>query len=116
MHLITKKNELKGVKVKNKNINGKKDNEEEKNNNNINDIPYTQAVREDKRNIFQIFISVIIKKIELINLFMGDEKFKEILICEYITSLLITFFFNTLLYSDEIVSHKYHNNGKLDFF
>ena len=29
--------------------------------------------------------------------------------------MLIEFFFNTLLYSDEVVSHKYHNNGKLDF-
>ena len=38
-----------------------------------------------------------------------------ILLEEYILSLLINFFFNTLLYSDEVVSKKYHNNGKLDF-
>jgi hypothetical protein len=30
-------------------------------------------------------------------------------------SLLLDFFFNTLLYSDEIVSHKYHNDGNLGF-
>ena len=46
---------------------------------------------------------------------MADEKVKEIIICEFILSLLIGFFFNALLYSDEIVSHKYHNNGNLDF-
>ena len=37
------------------------------------------------------------------------------LLVEYILSLLINFFLNALLYSDDIVSHKYHNNGKLDF-
>ena len=36
------------------------------------------------------------------------------LVSEYILSLIINFFFNTLLYSDEVVSNKYHNNGKLD--
>ena len=29
--------------------------------------------------------------------------------------MLIDFFLNTLLYSDDVISHKYHNNGKLDF-
>ena len=38
-----------------------------------------------------------------------------IIICQYILSLLIDFFLNTLLYSDDVISHKYHNNGKLDF-
>ena len=38
------------------------------------------------------------------------------LIEEFILSLLINFFFNALLYSDEVISNKYHNNGELDFF
>ena len=33
---------------------------------------------------------------------------------EYILSLLINFFFNALLYTDDVVSNKYHNNGELD--
>ena len=78
-------------------------------------MPFTQAMREDKRNILQIFKSILYAKIELINIFIGEEKIKEILISEFILSLLISFFFNALLYSDEIVSHKYHNNGNLDF-
>ena len=78
-------------------------------------MPYSQAVRKDKRNIFQIFLSVTFIKVDLINLFIGDEKFKEILICEYITSLCNNLFFNTLLYSDEIVTRKYHNDGELGF-
>jgi len=32
-----------------------------------------------------------------------------------ISSLLLDFLFNTLFYSDEIVSRKYHNDGNLDF-
>ena len=80
----------------------------------INELPYAIAIIKDKRNIFQMFYSIIIKKLEIINLLMGNEKFKIILANEYILSLLINFFFNTLLYSDEVISNKYHNNGELD--
>ena len=80
----------------------------------FNELPYTQAIILDKRNIFQIFISLIIKKLELIDIFYGNGKIKLIMISEYILSLLINFFFNSLLYTDEVVSNKYHNNGELD--
>jgi hypothetical protein len=82
----------------------------------INELTYNQAIIYDKRNIFQIFGSLIIVKLELINIFCGNEKFKIILICEYILSLLLNFFFNTLLYSDDVISDNYHNNGELDYF
>ena len=100
-----------------KNDKNKEDNNKEDKNKDIdpNEMPFTQAMREDKRNILQIFKSILCTKIELINIFIGEEKIKEILISEFILSLLISFFFNALLYSDEIVSHKYHNNGNLDF-
>ena len=39
-----------------------------------------------------------------------------ILLREFILSLLINFYFNTFLYSDDVVSNKCHNNGRLDFF
>ena len=81
----------------------------------INELPFTQAIIHDKRNIFQIFKSIFISKLELIQLFIEDGNLKIIKLSEYILSLLINFFFNTLLYSDEVVSNKYHNNGKLDF-
>ena len=77
--------------------------------------PYTKALREDKRNFFQIFKFFFFKKIDLLNLIFSKDIFKDLLICQYIISLILDFFFNTLLYSDDIVSHKYHNNGKLDF-
>ena len=95
-------------------LNNKKNNISEENLDSYNLSPYTKVLREDKRNILQIIKSFIFKKIELINLYNSDGTFKEIKICQYILSLLIDFFFNAL-YSDEVISNKYHNNGKLDF-
>ena len=82
---------------------------------NINELPYSKAIRVDKRNIFQIFYSFIIEKLELISILCSKNHLKLILYLEYILALLINFFFNSLLYSDDVVSNKYHNNGKLDF-
>jgi hypothetical protein len=82
---------------------------------NYNKLPYSKALREDKRNIFQLTFSIIIEKIDLFQLFICENYFQSLLVCQYILSLLLDFFFNTLLYSDEIVSHKYHNNGNLGF-
>ena len=79
-------------------------------------LPYKKAKRLDKRNIFLIFKSVLFDKLELVNLIISHKRIKVICICEYILSLLFDFFFNTLLYSDDVVSSKYHNNGKLDSF
>ena len=83
-------------------------------NNDMNELPYIRAKKIDKRNIFQIFYSIIIQKISLIDLFCGKYKVRIIVVSEYILYFLFNFFFNTLLYSDEVVSHKYHNNGHLD--
>ena len=96
-------------------LNIKKNNISEENLDCYNLSPYTKVLREDKRNILQIIKSFTFKKIELINIYTSDGSFKEIEICQYILSLLIDFFFNALLYSDEVISNKYHNNGKLDF-
>ena len=103
------------INIKKVNINTDRD-DKTLENKEINELTYKQALIYDKRNIFQIFGSLIIVKLEFINLFFGKEKFKLILVCEYILSLLLNFFFNTLLYSDDIISDNYHNNGELDFF
>ena len=97
---------FKNIKIKEK-IEGKKED--------FNELPFMLAKKKDKRNIFEIFASIIAKKITLIKLFFGDEKIKILLLNENILSLLVNFFFNALLYSDEVVSHKYHNDGTLDF-
>ena len=83
-------------------------------NEDINELPFSLALIKDKRNAFQIFLSVIIKKLDLINIIVGEEKVKMILIFQFILSLILDFFFNTLLFSDDVISNKYHSNGKLD--
>ena len=120
-NLIENKNKKKHKKNKNKKASKK--NKKIKNKNNVeidknkeyNKLPYTQALREDNRNFFEIYISFLFDRIDIINLFSCKGHFKLIEICQYLLLLLLDFFFNALFYSDEIVSHKYHNNGKLDF-
>ena len=84
-------------------------------NDKLNEMPFTLALKVDKRNVFQIYFSFIFHKLEFINLFCGNESLKILLVYEYLFNLLINFFFNALLYTDEVVSNKYHNNGQLDF-
>ena len=88
-------------------INGSKNILEKKED--LNELPFSQAIYKDKRNFFQIFMSVIIKKLELVNLILGEDKIKIVLVYQYILSLIVDLFFNTFLYSDEIVSNKYNN-------
>jgi len=87
----------------------------EKNYEIYNNLPYTKAIVKDNRSALQLFESILLQKLELVHLIMTKTKIKDILICEYILSLLIDFFFNTFFYSDDVISHKYHNDGKLKF-
>ena len=88
----------------------------EEDNENIDELPFSKAIHIDKRNIFIMFYSFLIQKLEIIDIIFSDSKIKIILFKEYILTLLINFFFNALLYSDDVISNKYHNNGELDFF
>ena len=72
------------------------------------------ALKIDKRNIFYFFGIKIIEKIEIIDIFV-NKKIKSILLSKFILLLLIELTMNALLYSDSIVSHKRHNDGRLDF-
>ena len=81
---------------------------------NINELPFSRAIHVDNRNIFHIFYSFLIEKFDLISIICNNYKLKVILFAEYILALLINFFFNSLLYTDDVVSNKYHNNGELD--
>ena len=96
--LQTKKNQISSPSIKKllPDLEEGKTKEEEPKKNELNDLPYTTAIKLDQRNILQIFYSFIIQKLDLINLFCGNNKIKVMLICEYILSLLINFFFNTI--------------------
>ena len=80
------------------------------------ELPFTLAVIKDKRDILKIIGSLCLKKISLINLFYGEAKIKILLLNELLLSLILDLFFNALLFSDEAISNKFHNDGKLDFF
>ena len=82
-----------------------------------NDLPYTKALRIDKRNFFVVFFLVFFNKIDIVQIiFFRDEfEFLPISVNIFILDELLELFFNALLYNDDVISQKYHSNGKLDF-
>ena len=63
-------------------------------------------------------MSLLKKKIEIISILFFPEDFthKSLTLCIYTLDFLLSFFTNALLYTDDVVSEKYHNNGQLDLF
>ena len=84
----------------------------------LNMVPYTQALRIDHRNYFQMFISVLAHEIDIIDIFYYKNPYKHLSISlsMFVFELCLDLTLNCLLYTDEIVSKKYHNNGSLNFF
>ena len=84
----------------------------------LNNIPYTLALIIDKRTFLQIFVSSLAKEINCISIFYYNNKYIHLSITtsSYIIQLLLDFTLNCFFYSDHIVSEKYHNHGKLNFF
>ena len=78
------------------------------------DLPLSLALKKDKRNIFKLFYLKLIEKIEVIDIFV-NKNIKEMLLSKFCLVLLLELSMNALLYSDQIVSHKRHNYGRLDF-
>ena len=83
----------------------------------LNNIPYSKALRIDHRTIFHTFISFASTKIEIIDIFCNHSQIKHLslLLSIYIFSLLLDLTLNCFFYADEVVSQKYHNNGNLTF-
>ena len=81
-------------------------------------LPYIEALNKDDRNFFKIFISIFKLKIEIIALLFYPEEFTYFpyTISMYILGFFFGFFMNSILYTDDVVSEKYHNNGELNFF
>ena len=99
------------MSLKNK-INIKKTEEKD-----YNILPYYQALKLDKRNIFVIYLNLVKMKFEIISILFYPEEFthKSLELSVFTLDCLFSFFINALLYTDDIVSEKYHNNGKLNF-
>ena len=85
----------------------------EKPNYEYDDLPYETALKMDEPKWYYILKSKIIEKIKIFNICI-NKRLKEILLSEYFLYLLIDLTTNAILYSDNIVSHKSHNNGRLD--
>ena len=80
-------------------------------------LPYAEAIKKDHRDFFKLFLSIFKLKIEFIALLFYPENFtyKPYTLSMYTLGLIFGFFSNSILYTDDIVSEKYHNNGKLNF-
>ena len=84
----------------------------------LNEVPFTQALRIDKRSICEIFFYIILNKIEIINIFYYRDEYVHLSlsISMYIFSFLLDVAMNCFLYTDDVVSEKYHNDGSLEMF
>ena len=83
----------------------------------INRVPFSQALRIDKRNYCQIFLSYLAKEIDIIKIFYYRSPYDHISIALslYAFESCIDLTFNCFLCTDEVVSQKYHNKGSLKF-
>jgi hypothetical protein len=83
----------------------------------LNSVPYTQALRIDHRNYIQMLISVLVHEIDIIDIFYYKNPFKHLSISLsiYIFELCLDLTLNCLLYTDDVVSQKYNNNGNIKF-
>ena len=84
----------------------------------LNTIPYTQALRIDNRSFFQILLSVLAHEIEIVDIFYYRNPFSHlsIILSLYIFECCLDLTLNCLLYTDDVVSEKYNNNGSIQFF
>ena len=80
-----------------------------------NELSYYEALQRDNRSILNIFFSVFNLKIEIIQLSFYSKEFshKSLTLPLYLFDLLLDLTINALLFSDDIISQKYYNNGKL---
>lgn len=81
----------------------------------MNNVPYTQALRIDKRQFWDMYQSILFNEINAINIFYYKNEYVHLSLTTsiYAFSELLDFTINCFIYSDDEVSEKYHNNGSL---
>jgi hypothetical protein len=94
------------------------DSDEEVNKKDLNIIPFAQALRIDKRNYLEMFFSVIVHEIDIISIFYYRKIYTHMTISLslYEFELYLDLTSNCILYTDDIVSKKYKNNGSIGAF
>ena len=92
-----------------------KSNDDEIDRREINVIPFKQALRLDKRSFLIIFISVLTNQIGALNLFYYINPYSHfsLKLSIYLFELLLDLTMNCFLYTDDVVSEKFHNDGQL---
>ena len=75
-------------------------------------------MEKDRRNIFQIFISLFTLKLQSIQIIFYPKEFTHLslTLSLYLFDILLDLTINSLLFSDDIISQKYYNNGELLLF
>ena len=84
----------------------------------LNGIPFTQALRIDKRSYFEMLLSVLAHEIGIVDIFYYRNPYSHfsIILSIYVFELCLDLSLNCLLYTDDVVSEKYNNNGSIEFF
>ena len=83
----------------------------------LKDIQYEQALIYEKRNFCKMYISFLIDSQIVLQTFF-TENYLYLFIIKlsfFVYTLQISFFLNSLFYTDEYISDAYNNNGILDF-
>ena len=83
-----------------------------------NSVPFTQALRIDKRGCHEMFLSVLAHEIQIIDIFYYRSPYTHlsILLPIYIFELCLDLTLNCFLYTEDVVSEKYNNDGSIGFF
>lgn len=106
------------IEDKNNNNDNDKQNKIKEKNDKLNELTYNQAKKLDKSSFFQMFFSIAKHKFKIIEIFFFQKDFthKSLTLSLFILDFFIELSTNAFLFSDDIISEKYHNNGNIKFF
>ena len=92
-------------------------NEEKDTSCDYNELSYFDALEKDKRNYLDIFFYSFKLKLKTIQIFCFRDEFSHLSLSLslYLFEILLDITINSLLFSDDVISQKYFNNGDLLF-
>ena len=82
----------------------------------IDNVSFKQAVSMEDRNFFKFFFLLLFNQIEIIKVFFfsGDFDLLPISLSLFLFSIASDYTMNALLFSDDVISERYHNQGELN--
>ena len=82
----------------------------------IDNCAFKDAQSKEERNIIYYFFFLFIKHFDIINIlcYPGEFDVLSISFSCFLFSLASDYFMNALLFSDDVISQRYHNEGKLN--